>query len=186
MDSDLDTALERILAPEYIAGLTGRSVGDLRALRDDGREVETQLSFLRRVVQGRHDIVAGEVDRRRRGGHLDDVAALVDCLPQLLADRNRAPGPGRRPSSIGNEEPSGHLVDQLRAIDATAPLDAVPSLDEGTLEEATVALASLEAEVSSLRHRVFERIDALEAELTRRYRDGDARVDDLLIGGADR
>ncbi len=185
MTTDLDTDLERILAPAYLARLTGRSVDDLRALRDDGRAIETKLSFLRRLVQGRHDIVAGELDRRRNGGHLGDAAALVDRLPELLADRNRAPGPGRRPASIDNEEPSGRLVEELRAIDASVPLDAVPSSDDGTLAEAAAALFSLEAEVSSLRHLVFERIDVLEAELTQRYRDGDARVEDLLRGGTE-
>jgi hypothetical protein len=185
MTTDLDTDLERILAPAYLARLTGRSVDDLRALRDDGRAIETKLSFLRRLVQGRHDIVAGELDRRRNGGHLGDAAALVDRLPELLADRNRAPGPGRRPASIDNEEPSGRLVEELRAIDASLPLDAVPSSYDGTLAAAAAALASLEAEVSSLRHLVFERIDVLEAELTQRYRDGDARVEDLLRGGTE-
>jgi hypothetical protein len=34
-------------------------------------------------------------------------------------------------------------------------------------------LAALELEVSTLRRALFDRIDALQAELTRRYRDGE-------------
>lgn len=185
MSTDLDADLDRILATGYLAGLVGQSVGDLRILRDDCRRVETRLSFLRRLVQGRHDIVAGEIDRRRQGGHLDDVAALVDRLPELLADRTRAPGLGRRPSSIENEEPSGRLVDQLQAVEAVVALDALSSVADTVLEGVSVALAALEAEVSSLRRSLFERVDVLEAELTQRYRHGDAHVDDLLTGRPD-
>jgi hypothetical protein len=34
--------------------------------------------------------------------------------------------------------------------------------------------------VSDLRRNLFDRIDAIEAELTRRYRTGEASVDSLL------
>ncbi len=34
--------------------------------------------------------------------------------------------------------------------------------------------------MSALRRAVFDRIDAVETELTGRYRDGSAHVDDLL------
>jgi hypothetical protein len=44
-------------------------------------------------------------------------------------------------------------------------------------------LDALEAEVSKLRQALFDRIDTLQAEITRRYRDGQAQVDDLLAGG---
>ena len=34
--------------------------------------------------------------------------------------------------------------------------------------------------VSTLRRAMFDRIDTLQAELTRRYREGETTVDDLL------
>ena len=42
------------------------------------------------------------------------------------------------------------------------------------------ALAALEVKVSGYRHDLFERIDALQAEITRRYKTGEATVDSLL------
>jgi len=42
------------------------------------------------------------------------------------------------------------------------------------------SLAGFERTVSALRRTLFDRIDAIEAELTRRYRTGEASVDSLL------
>jgi hypothetical protein len=42
------------------------------------------------------------------------------------------------------------------------------------------ALSALEVRVSGCRRDLFERIDALQAEITRRYKTGEATVDSLL------
>ena len=80
-------------------------------MRAECQEVETGLSFLRRVVQGRLDIVAAELARRRDGGEPADLAALVEQLPTILADHLRAPGNGRLPNTLG----PGHLDAELEA-----------------------------------------------------------------------
>jgi hypothetical protein len=41
-------------------------------------------------------------------------------------------------------------------------------------------LKAFETNQSDIRRQLFDRIDALTAELVRRYRDGDASVDTLL------
>jgi hypothetical protein len=176
----MDHELDEILAGDYLQGLSDRSVSDLRTLRAACQRVETELSYLRRLVQGRHDIVAGEVARRRSGGDPDDVHGLVERLPEILSDRVRGPGPGRLPTSIETDEPTGRLADRLVAIAGSVAFDAPQSVDDARLDAAERQLAELEAEVSALRRAVFDRIDALETELTGRYRDGSARVDDLL------
>ena len=182
----MDHELNRILSDNYLDGLTDRSVPALRSLRSECQEVETKLSYLRRLVQGRHDIVAGEMERRSGGGDPDDVHGLVERLPEILSDRVRGPGPGRGlPSTIETEEPTGALVDRLDAIVDAVALDAPSSAPDASLAEAEGQLAALEAEVSSLRRSVFDRLDAVETELTGRYRDGSARVDDLLVDRVD-
>jgi hypothetical protein len=155
-------------------------VPELRRLRAECQSVETQLSYLRRLVQGRHDIVTAEQARRLRGGDPDDVHGLVEQLPEILSDRIRAPGPGRLPSSIEPPEPSGRLVDRLGSINEAVPLDAPDALGDDDLAAAAGQLADLEGEVSALRRAMFDRIDAIEVELTRRYADGEAHVEDLL------
>lgn len=178
MDADLD----RILSDHYLDDLAERSVAGLRSLRAECQVVETQLSYLRRLVQGRHDIVTGEMDRRLAGGEPGDVHELVQRLPEILSDRIRAPGPGRLVASIEPPEPSGYIAEHLDAIAGPLPLERVTDED---LHATAGQLAALEGEVSGLRRTLFTRIDTIETELTRRYADGEARVDDLLARHAD-
>ncbi|CAN5469955.1 hypothetical protein BH10ACT1_BH10ACT1_42560 [soil metagenome] len=181
----MDQELDRILGDEYLAGLAQRSVAELRTSRAECQALETKLSFLRRLVQGRHDIVTGEQERRRGGGDPHDVAGLVERLPEILADRVRAPGPGRLVTSLEPGEPSGKLVDRLDSISEAVPIDAPDAVSDESLQEAAGQLEVLEGEVSHLRRAMFDRIDAIEAELTARYRDGEANVEDLLAAQAD-
>src|SRR5688572_15402173 len=88
----MDDTIARILDAAYMDDLEARPIEEIRAMRAECQEIETGLSFLRRVVQGHLDIVAAEVARRRDGGEPADVAALVDRLPEILADHLRAPG----------------------------------------------------------------------------------------------
>lgn len=178
----MDAELERILADDYLADLHAMPVADLRARRGECEAIETQLSYLRRLVQGRHDIVTGEIERRRGGGDPGDVGDLVDRLPAILADRIRAPGPGRLPAVMEPGELTGHLVEALDRIIDEDNLDVPDAASDEALAAAAGALADLELEVSSRRRALFDRIDRLQAELTRRYRDGETTVDDLLHG----
>lgn len=181
MDQDLD----RILVDDYLSGLADRSVADLRVLRADCQSVETQLSYLRRLVQGRHDIVTAEMERRLDGGDPGDVHGLVERLPEILSDRIRASGPGRLVASIEPPEPSGRLVERLDSIAETVPLDRPDAVTDADLDHTAGRLAALEGELSGLRKALFDRIDTIEAELTRRYADGQANVDDLLVRHTD-
>jgi hypothetical protein len=178
----MDDQLDRILDEGYLAGLADRSVEELRAARAECQHVETQLSYLRRLVQGQHDIVTGEIDRRRDGGGPEDLAGLVDRLPEILADRIHSPGPGRLPAGMAPGDFSGSLVDRLDAITADVPLEAVGTASDDELASVAARLSELEHDVSSLRRALFDRIDPIQAEITQRYKDGQARVDDLLTG----
>ncbi|WP_426574360.1 aerial mycelium formation protein [Aquihabitans sp. McL0605] len=180
----MDPELDRILADDYLDGLADLSVAQLRALRGECQAVETQLSYLRRMVQGRHDIVTGEIDRRGRGGDRYDVSDLVDRLPEILADRIHAPGPGRLPPTMEPGELSGELADRLTEITERVPIESPGEADDEALAAVATELSELEHEVSGFRRRLFDRIDALQAEITNRYRSGEAQVDDVLSGGA--
>jgi len=179
----MDTELDRILADDYLAGLEDRPVAELRALRTECQGIETQLSYLRRLVQGRHDIVTGEIDRRSHGGDRYDVSDLVDRLPEILADRIHAPGPGRLTPNMEPGDASGRLADRLTEISERVPIEMPAEADDEALAEVATDLSELEHEVSGLRRQLFDRIDALQAEITRRYRTGEAHVDDVLSGG---
>lgn len=145
----MDTELDRILADDYLADLAARPFDELRALRSECQTVETQLSYLRRMVQGRHDIVAGEIDRRGHGGDRYDVADLVDRLPSILADRIHAPGPGRLPAPMEPGELSGVLADELAEITSRVPIESPGDADDEALAGAEVDLRELERKVST-------------------------------------
>lgn len=147
----------------------------LRARRDEAVELETTVSYLRRIAQGRLDILRAE-QRRRTTGEAP-AANLVDDLSDILADRTRSGGPAR----LGRlHEPDPTATD-------TAELDAIvpPSLEAGSLDEADLdaritRLLAYDERVSTSRRALFERIDLLQAEITRRYRTGEASVETLL------
>ena len=179
----MDTELDRILADDYLASLPDRPVAELRALRAECQTVETQLSYLRRMVQGRHDIVTGEIDRRGHGGDRYDVSDLVDRLPEILADRIHAPGPGRLPPNMEPGELTGRLAERLVEITDRVPIESPGEADDEALTQVAADLSELEHEVSGFRRQLFDRIDTLQAEITGRYRSGEARVDDVLSGG---
>lgn len=176
----MDQQLAEILSTAFTRDLGERSVGALREARATCRAIEAQLSYLRRLVQGQHDIISGEIRRRAAGGEPDDVGDLVAQLPTILADRIRGAGPGRSPADPEVEDLSGALVDRLHALADAVPLERLATVGDGELQAATDRLATLEVDVSQHRRAVFERIDELESELLARYRDGEAQVDDLL------
>jgi hypothetical protein len=176
----MDEHVARILEPNYLDDLRSRAIEDVRAMRDECQAVETGLSYLRRVVQGRLDIVDAELTRRSEGGDPSDISALIEQLPTILADHLRAPGNGRLPSSLGPGRPDSELEGRLDALVHEYDLDAIGDLDDGRLGQAREGLAELEGAVSQRRRALFDRIDALQAELTRRYKSGEASVESLL------
>jgi hypothetical protein len=174
---DLAT-FERISEPDYLEGLTSRPLGDLRTMRAECQAVEDTVSFLRRLVQGHLDIVRFE-QQRRAAGQPADLAALVAGLPGLLSEHVL----GERSSRVrGLPAPADPTVtDELDAICDASRLAHLPDLDEAELAGLAADLAALEEQVSARRHLVFQRLDALAAELTQRYRTGQASVDALLV-----
>jgi hypothetical protein len=163
----LDDDLNRILGAGYLGDLAGLDAGALRARRAECQDVEAKLSYLRRLVQGRLDIVRAQIDRRAGGGPAD-LSDLVEQLPQILADRSRAPGPGRMPTNLAPPE-DDDLTVELDAISGPNGLASLPDLSEAELRDIASRLAELEQRVSSQRRAVFDVIDRVQEEITRRY-----------------
>ncbi len=176
----MSTDLAQLLDPGYLGDLPSRGMDEVRAMRAECQDVETGLSLLRRLAQGRLDIVGLELTRRAEGGDPADLPDLIARLPEVLSDRTRSPGVGRLPQIMSPEEMPPELEAELDAIVADGHLAHLPSVDDDHLRTMADELASFERKVSGSRHDLFERIDALQAEITRRYRTGEASVDSLL------
>ena len=170
MNIDLDELIT-IPVPD---DLTGCTLADLRTIRDHHQDVENGLSYARRIVQGRLDTVATEMERRRDGGD-----GLIERLPGALAGHSRGPG---MPRPMPDLEPPAWADELLSAADAALPASQMARLSELTepeLDAAAAALGSLERELSAARHQTHRDIDRVQDELVGRYRSG-ATVDDLL------
>ena len=177
--------LDRVLDPEFLAGIDGRGLEELRVMRDDAAQEETDLSYLRRLLHARIDIVRFE-QRRRAGDHGDaaevDAAEsqLVDALPRILADNALSPAAGRgRHQSVQPSRAESHRR-HVEALLADTGLSDVAGLAAADLEAAAGAYVAEEEAVSSHRARVQRVMDACNDEIGRRYRDGSASVDELL------
>lgn len=172
-----------MIAPGYLQGLEGWSLDELRARRDEATEVETGLSYLRRMVQGRLDILVAEQRRRSDRTHAEGAGALtelVDQLPSILSEHVHAPGLGRLPALLGPGELDHGLEQRLENVIPAARLAAITEMADDELGQVSDGLIDLEREVSGLRRSVFEVLDKVQEEIVRRYRTGEATVDSLL------
>jgi hypothetical protein len=174
--------LDRLLDDAYLGDLPSCSIEEIRGKRAECQVVETGLSYVRRLVQGRLDIVAADTRRRREGGEATDLHSLVEHLPEILGEHVHAPGVGRLPTLMapGDDAVTRQLTSRLDGIVDANTLGALAELDDSEVQALTSRLAEFEFEVSAHRQALFTRIDALQAELTRRYKTGEASVESLL------
>jgi hypothetical protein len=168
--------IDRVLAPDYTAGVEQRPLEEVRALRDEAAQEETDLSYLRRLLHARIDIVHAEQRRRAEGGS----TSVVDQLVAILA-RN-AVGPAAGSGRYQTVEPSRAQAHRrhVEALVADVDLSDVTSLSAAKLVDALDAYTCEEESVSKCRREVQIVMDRLNAEIARRYREGRASVDDLL------
>jgi hypothetical protein len=172
-------ALDRVLADDYVGDVTALEMSDLRSKRAECQALEVGLSYQRRLAQGRLDIVAAERRRRAEGGEPTTHDDLVSTLAATLADRGRPAGNGRLPQFMA---PDAEDVDttELDGIVGVGSLGSLADATDEQLAEMIEALSAYEHDVSARRRSLHERIDALQAEITRRYRTGEASVESLL------
>lgn len=177
----MSASLDDFSDPHLLDGLTGWPLDRVRAFRDEAQAAEGGLSYVRRVVQGRLDIVGAELQRRREGGDPGDLSGLIAQLPDLLADPDRPPGAGARsPRRLDLAEVPDDLTVELDQIVDTDALADLPGFDTEALDKMAQRLVDFERWISERRHVVQGVVDKLQAEIARRYRDGEATVDGLL------
>lgn len=170
--------IDRVLSDDFLAGISERSLEDLRQMRHDAEQEETDLSYLRRMLQGRLDILRAEMSRRSGNG---DGSTLVDLLPKILAHDGPAGGPRGLGRHLASEPTS---TDQRRrhveALVSDVELSDLDGQDDADLNRLLGVLEREEAELSARRHAVQAAMDACTAEIARRYREGGADASDLL------
>ncbi|MFJ3304424.1 aerial mycelium formation protein [Streptomyces sp. NPDC086549] len=168
--------------PEH--DLTLLSLPELRTLRRDAQRDEADLSYVRRLLQGRIDILRAELSRRGPASlpAAEDAAAVapvVARLPEILTDAPARHRSSARHVTLGtphNEEYRQLAAEMLAEVELS-DLQARTDLE---LNTAMGRLVRYEQQVSRRRQHLQRTTDECSAEIARRYRDGEAQVDDLL------
>jgi hypothetical protein len=172
--------LERVLGTVPDSDLTELDLDEVRSRRATVVALEDSISYVRRIIQVRLDILGTELAHRRSGDAPASSSDLVARLPEILAEHSGAAGPGQAPRDLSFPEVDSALVGVVDGVISTARLAEVGEIDDGALGVLVDSLEILEGEVSSTRRVLHERLDALQGEIVRRYRTGEASVDSLL------
>lgn len=168
--------IDRVLDPAYMQGVQTCTLDEVRALRDEAAQEETDLSYLRRLLHGRIDIVQAEQRRRAEGGSV----TVMDSLASILAANVVGPAMGSgRHSTLEPSRAEAHRR-HVEALVSDVDLSDVASLTDRKLIDALDTYRGEEASVSSRRRQVQVVMDKLNDEIAQRYRGGRASVDELL------
>lgn len=158
--------IDSILSGEYLEGIDSKPEEEVRELRDVAREIETEMSYLRRLAQSRLDIFKAEQNRREKGGSLGDLIAM---LPSILASgETRSSSSNSRLSSVLAPSPG---IDFNRGMETLVSDDSLANLDQledDELVETIKSLVEFEKEVSEKRKELHSVIDVLEGEIANR------------------
>jgi hypothetical protein len=160
--------IDLIRTPGFVESLGDLPLDELRHRRDDCLAEREYLSLLRRLVQGRAEILKAEIERR---GGTGTQVPLVERLGEILAGEGHGPARGE---AVRITLPEDEMLQARRRVErlvADAGLSDPSSLDDERLASAVETLAHEEREVSEARSDVMGVLDALQDELKRRYKE---------------
>lgn len=166
--------LDVILDPGFVDDLPELDLDEVRSRKQIADEVETELSYYRRLLHGRLDLLAFEL--RRRAG--EETRSLIEALPDVLGGHEQAAGGSPRiPTVFAPDLPETRRRNIDRVLDDDF-LSRLPSLGDEELVEIKETLIEAERGISESRRAVQKVADVLHDELIRRYKEG---VADLTI-----
>lgn len=173
-DQRMAARVDQVLGDPDLDRIGELDAATLRHLRQACEFEEHRVSYARRILQGRIDVLRSEASGREGG----EVLGVLERLATVLAD-----GGQQRAFDPATARPPARLQpDQLgEDVEVEGPVD-VTGLDDAELEELAARYAEQEATLSSLRRRLFDTIDRLQAEIADRYRQGTTSVSELLTG----
>ncbi len=173
--TDKRRRIDIVLEPEYLDNLSGLDLDELRRRRHTAEDVESQISYYRRLLHGRMDLLNFEL--RRRGG--EEERTLLEALPEILAG-----------GMVFGEEPNLRHIETMppipsktgrRLIDKImddSVLTQLSDLSDDDVVEALDQIQEVETEMSNQRKQLHAVIDTLQSEIVARYRSeqGEATV----------
>jgi hypothetical protein len=161
--------IDRIRAEGYADDLGTLDLEALRAKRDECLAEREYLSLLRRLVQGRAEILKAELDARSSDS---EHAPLIERLSTILAGDETSGA--SRGEAVRVSIPEDELALARRRVErlvADAGISDPSTLDDEQLAAAVQVLLGEEREVSAARGDVIRVLDTVQDELKRRYKD---------------
>lgn len=165
--SDSRRRIDRVLQPEYVSDLADLELSQLRERRDTTEDVESQVSYYRRLLHGRMDLLDFELSRRKG----EEERTLLEALPEILA----------KGMILGNE-PTLRYIEVMpplpestgrRLIDKIMDDGVLTQLGDLTEEEIASAIEELrdfERQLSAQRKQLHLVIDKIQEEIVDRFR----------------
>jgi hypothetical protein len=161
--------IDRIRDDAFTAGLESLTLDEVRGRRDECLAEREYISLLRRLVQGRAEILQAELVSRGTDG---DSGPLVERLSTILAGDE--PAATSRGEAFRVGVPEEELLMARRRVErlvADVGISDPSELDDAALAAAVDTLAAEERQLSDTRAFVIDVLDRLQAELMRRYKD---------------
>lgn len=152
--------IDRVLGPQFLHDLVNLPAAEIRFRRREAMQEETDLSYTRRLLQGRIDLLTTE--QARRAG---------TPIPTETRPREDSPSKARHlafePTRVGERQRSEEII-----LETSGTLN-VAQLADAELLRWLETLQTEERTISDLRRRVQEAADTLTQEMTRRIRSGE-------------
>lgn len=165
--TDRRRRIDLVLEPEYLEDISAIDLEELKKRRDTAEDVEAQISYYRRLIHGRMDLLDFEM-KRRRG---EETRTLIEALPEILAA-----------GMILGKEPSLRYLETMPPLPSTTGrrlidkimddgvLTQLPDLSDEEVTEAMERLGEVEGVLSNQRRQLHTVIDAIQVEIVARYR----------------
>jgi hypothetical protein len=162
----------RVLDPSFVGDLDGLPTDEVRGRRDDALAAREYLSYLRRLVQARIDMLEAERARRSEGGE----GGLIDRVASALAEGPKGGSRGEALTVGPTQEDMAQAELRAHAAMGGASLSALRDLEDDAIERALDGLRNEERGVSEHRADVIRVHDRLQDELKRRYREDPSQI----------
>ena len=161
--------VDRVTDPSYIEGVADKAADDLKSMLSETTEAENEVSFERKLCQGRIDILKAELSRREEGR---DSSDLVARLPQILANDSPSDSgslPSRAPdfSIPRNADIPRRRVEEIVGEQTLARL---PQLPDEEIKSVIHALSEHESNLSARRKALHDVIEVLQRENIKRLK----------------